>query len=80
MTTREYEKLQRDLATAKTEVAQAEGALTQLRAELKSKFGCSSGKEAAALLKTQTAEVNRLETQLTKGLAAFDRKWKTPTD
>lgn len=57
------------------EAHRAEGALQQSMTRLKTQFGCSTLKEAEALLKKRKTEVAKAQLMFESAMASFQEEW-----
>ena len=71
----EYTELKRKVEEAKQKAGKAEGALEQVMKELKSKFGCSTLKEAVTKLTLLQKQEKKLNTDFEDAIEAFEDKW-----
>lgn len=70
-----YNRLKKKADDAKREADRAEGTLKALKDELKEEFGCSTLKEAKALLAELETEQEKAETRFNKELDAFEKEY-----
>lgn len=71
----EYNQIKKKADDQRNSVAQAEGALNQMLADLKEKHGCSTIEEAEAALARLEAEEKELEAAYNQEVATYKEKW-----
>lgn len=75
MELREFERLQKKVKSKEAEVQQSKGALKASLAELEEKYGCSSIKEAKALLKRKEKEAKTLSAKFEESMEEFKEEY-----
>jgi predicted nucleic acid-binding Zn-ribbon protein len=72
---RKFDKLKREVETARQQKDRAEGALQQAMKQLKDEMGCDSLDEARELEKKLSRQVKKAEADFESELEAFEEKW-----
>jgi len=71
-----YQNLKKRVDDSRQEASRAEGALSQLKKDLKDQFGVGSLKDADKLLKKMEADLEKAEGVFDKALAEFEKEWE----
>jgi predicted nucleic acid-binding Zn-ribbon protein len=72
---RKFDKLKRELQTARQQKDRAEGALQQAMKQLKDEMDCDSLDEARELEKKLAKQVKKAEADFESELESFEEKW-----
>jgi hypothetical protein len=75
ITIEEFNKLKGKVDAAKTQIARDEGAYDNLLKKLKEDYDVESLEEARTMLKEMEEKKDKLESEVTEQLAAFNTKW-----
>ena len=76
MNLQQFNELKEKMEGLKAEANRAEGALSQLRSQLKKEFDVGTFKEAEALLNKLEREEKTAEKEYESALKDFEEKWK----
>jgi predicted nucleic acid-binding Zn-ribbon protein len=72
---RKFERLKKEVESARQQKDRAEGALQQAMKQLKDEMGCDSLDEARELEKKLSKQVKKAETDFESELESFEEKW-----
>lgn len=75
-TLEDYRRLKKDIESAKAEHQRAQGALDQLKAQLKREFDCDTIKEAKVKLAELETASEDAKKKFEKAMKDYERKWK----
>ena len=74
---KEYSKLKDKVDAAQQKASKAEGALGQVKKQLKSDFGCSSLPEANKKLKQLKKQEQKIDSEYDEAVENFKETWET---
>lgn len=71
-----FMEIKKQTEEASSEYSEAQGAFSHIQKRIKKEFGCSSFKEAEALLSEMEKEETALSASLNKAMTKFEKAWK----